>query len=440
MFAEDATGNIGQLTDVTGESRAHTRLMRILLTAQPGWGHLQPVLATARLLQKHGHETLVATGRRYVEPATRIGVRAVAAGRDWDLSRAIEALPDLAGVDPITKTLALRDAFLGPCVEAFLQDLTAVADDFVPDAVVSETWELSGPVVAELRGIPSRTLSVVTVAFPPSLVTPESAAPHLAARTLAGLPPTDAATWARRQRFLFGMPSSWFIPGLEPGNEVELIRPPVLTTAGGEALPEWLDHRPRRPLVLATLGTVFGENPEVLARVIEAADGEQYDLLVALGNDTSAGAIGPVPDNVHLEQYVPFERVLPRCSAVVTHGGFGTAAASVAAGVPMVVLPLGADQFATAMQVERLGIGVVVTGAEPLEVDLGFIRGAFVNGSTLTAGEIRDAVKRVFDDDDIQSSALAQCGEIQAIPADAAVRHIERAVAAGASDLIDAAS
>lgn len=414
--------------------------MRILLTAQPGWGHLQPVLATARLLQSHGHETLVATGRRYVDACTRVGIPAAVAGRDWDLSCVLDTWPELAGTDAISKTVALRDAFLGPCVEPFLHDLVPIAQDFEADAVVSETWELAGPVVAELSGIPARTLSVVTVAFPPSLVTSETAAPYLAARALAGLPPIDASTWARRQRFLFGMPPSWFIPGLEPGVEVELIRPPVLTNAGGDALPAWLDHRPRRPLVLATLGTVFGENPEVLARVIEAAAGERYDLLVALGDDGPPSAIGTVSDNVHIESYVPFERIMPRCSAVVAHGGFGTVSAAVAAGVPMVVLPLGADQFATAMQVERLGIGVVVTGSEPLEVDLGFIRGAFVNPSTLTSGEVRDAVRHVIDDDGIQSAVLSQCGEIQAIPSDAAVRHIERAVAAGVGGLIEAAS
>ena len=401
----------------------------MLLTAQPGWGHVQPVLAIARQLQDRGHPVLLATGRRYVAAAERLGVAAVAAGIDWDLSRPQEAFAHLGGLDALERTLALRDIFLGPAVAPMLNDLEAISRTFRPDVVVSEMWELAGAVVAEARGAASTTLSVVTVALPPAFATEESVAPYLAARALAGLPEIDFREWAARQRTLFGVPPSWFIPGLEPGPNVTVIRPPVLTEAGGGSLPRWLERSGTRPLVLATLGTVFWDNPKVLARIIEAAEGEDYDLLVALGHEVEPAAVGSVPPNVRVESYVPFAKVLPRCSAVITHGGFGTVGATLMAGLPMVVLPLGADQFVTATQVERLGIGVVVTGADPINIDLGVVAGSFVNPNTLTSGEVRAAIHRVLTDDDIRDAAASQRGEVEAIPADAAVNAIEAAAA-----------
>jgi UDP:flavonoid glycosyltransferase YjiC (YdhE family) len=55
--------------------------------------------------------------------------------------------------------------------------------------------------------------------------------------------------------------------------------------------------------------------------------------------------------------FVPFSRLFPRAAAVVHHGGIGTSAQGLAAGVPQLVMPLAHDQHDNAARLERLGVG-----------------------------------------------------------------------------------
>ena len=65
----------------------------------------------------------------------------------------------------------------------------------------------------------------------------------------------------------------------------------------------------------------------------------------------------PLPPSVRHVAYAPFGHLFPRCSAVVHHGGIGTIAKSLAAGVPQLVLPIAFDQTDNAIRVKRLGAG-----------------------------------------------------------------------------------
>lgn len=64
-----------------------------------------------------------------------------------------------------------------------------------------------------------------------------------------------------------------------------------------------------------------------------------------------------LPANVMHVSYVPFSHVLPRCAALVHHGGIGTCAQGLAAGVPQLVMPMGFDQPDNAARLKRLGVG-----------------------------------------------------------------------------------
>jgi rhamnosyltransferase subunit B len=64
-----------------------------------------------------------------------------------------------------------------------------------------------------------------------------------------------------------------------------------------------------------------------------------------------------LPDLVRHVEYAPFSELLPRCAALVHHGGIGTTAQTLAAGIPHVVTPLAHDQPDNAARLERLGVG-----------------------------------------------------------------------------------
>jgi UDP:flavonoid glycosyltransferase YjiC (YdhE family) len=101
-----------------------------------------------------------------------------------------------------------------------------------------------------------------------------------------------------------------------------------------------------RPLVYLTLGTAFG-TPEVLTTAIRGLSALDAHLVVATGR-VRPEDLGSVPDNVTVRAWVAQAELLPHVDAVVHHGGSGTTLGALASGVPQLVLPQGADQFANA--------------------------------------------------------------------------------------------
>lgn len=71
-----------------------------------------------------------------------------------------------------------------------------------------------------------------------------------------------------------------------------------------------------------------------------------------------------LPPGVRHVEYAPFSQLLPRCAAVVHHGGIGSTAQSIAAGIPQLVVPMAHDQFDNADRVVGLGLGYRMTQKE----------------------------------------------------------------------------
>lgn len=65
-----------------------------------------------------------------------------------------------------------------------------------------------------------------------------------------------------------------------------------------------------------------------------------------------------LPPSVLWQDYVPLRRLLPHVAALAHHGGIGTTAEALRAGIPQLVVPLAHDQFDNAARVTALGVGV----------------------------------------------------------------------------------
>ena len=103
--------------------------------------------------------------------------------------------------------------------------------------------------------------------------------------------------------------------------------------------------------------------------------------------------LGEVPANVHVEQWVPQADVLAHAALVLCHGGSGTTLGALAAGRPLVVVPLFADQPYNAARAGIVGAGVVAS------VDT-----------------LRRAVERVLADDSYAAAARRVAEEMRALP------------------------
>jgi UDP:flavonoid glycosyltransferase YjiC (YdhE family) len=73
----------------------------------------------------------------------------------------------------------------------------------------------------------------------------------------------------------------------------------------------------------------------------------------------------PAPANVRVVRAAPHRDVLAEAAVVVTHAGHGSVLKSLAAGVPLVCIPMGRDQKDNTVRVLRLGAGVRVAKTAP---------------------------------------------------------------------------
>lgn len=64
-----------------------------------------------------------------------------------------------------------------------------------------------------------------------------------------------------------------------------------------------------------------------------------------------------LPENVKHFDFAPFKELLPRCQALVHHGGIGSLSQAMAAGIPQIIMPMGFDQIDNAHRVKRLNAG-----------------------------------------------------------------------------------
>lgn len=110
------------------------------------------------------------------------------------------------------------------------------------------------------------------------------------------------------------------------------------------------------PPVYVGFGSMAGRNPEKLAKLILdalAKSGQRGLLLTGWGGLRAE----LVPDNVFVLDSAPHRWLFPRMAAVVHHGGAGTTAEGLRAGVPSVIIPFAFDQFFWGARIKELGLG-----------------------------------------------------------------------------------
>lgn len=108
------------------------------------------------------------------------------------------------------------------------------------------------------------------------------------------------------------------------------------------------------PTVLVSFSTTLQHQDDVLAEVVDVLASMDVRVLVTTADH---GRITSGP-RIAVVDFVPHASVLPETDLVVSHGGLGTVAAAMHAGVPMVCVPFGRDQFLNAQQIARLGAGI----------------------------------------------------------------------------------
>ncbi len=370
--------------------------MRVLLASTRGAGHFNPLVPFAEALLRHGHELLVAgpPSLAHVVESAGYPFWRVDDPPEDELSDVWSRVPALSPDEQ--NMVVVREIFARLNATASVPRLAEACARWRPDVVLREQSEYGSAVAAELNRVPCARVAV-------GLASMEELALGIAAGALdelrrsVGLPPDPRGQTVRDSYFLTLFPSALEDPAAPQQPRTHRFRDPAWHDATAE-LPEWWEDGDA-PLVYVTFGSVAG-SMEMAAQIygvaLEAVSELPVRVLLTVGHDVDLAAFHDGPPNVHVEPWVPQAAILGQARAVVCHGGSGSTLGALAAGVPLVVVPLFADQPYNARRVEALGAGIVVHPPDP------------------TA--IRDALRRVLERETYRGSAAALAGAMRSAP------------------------
>jgi UDP:flavonoid glycosyltransferase YjiC (YdhE family) len=330
--------------------------MRLLFASTRSAGHLNPLVPFAHACLRAGHEVLVSAPEAARVHVARAGLAFAAHG---DCTRAeVEAVRERARGLSLEEQnrITLTELFAGVHARAALPGLIATVRRWQPDVIVRETAEFASLVAAEVFEIPCVHASI-----------------FLAAGDAPDWGELDVALWKLGRR---GGGCVWREPyltlaprSLDGAPHARRFRTPA---APVRPLPDWWNGS-EAPLVYVSFGSIapgIGFYPRLYRDAIDALAGLDARVLVTVGNDADPAALGAVPAHVRVERWVPQSAVMPHAAAMVGHGGSGSTLAALAAGIPLALVPLFADQPYNARRVEELGAGIAI------EQDLGGLENA----------------------------------------------------------------
>ena len=270
-----------------------------------------------------GHEVTVATTGIFLAKLAGLGLPTVDVGMSIEQGRA-ELLASLSAQE-MPKTADGRPdvemggrLFVDVIARRTVGEIARHLDRCPPDLVIYEPYDLGAAVAAHVAGIPA-----VCHALSPRL--PDGVMQAMAGDHLDRLwaehgvidPTFDVFTG---DAYVDIFPTALQEPSFVADPRRVPLRPFPFAEPGA-TLPAWVG-RSDRPLVYLTLGTVVATD-EVLRPVIDGLGELDADVLLALGSADGA-ALGPIPRNVRVEDFVDQPAVLAHADLAVHHGGSGT--------------------------------------------------------------------------------------------------------------------
>ncbi len=337
--------------------------MKVVVVGYGSRGDVEPSVAVGRELLRRGHDVLVAVPPNMLGFVESVGLTAVAYGPDSreEMNPASDLFRDLTTkmddtvnvvtqvVEHVTQVKSDKSATL----KSLAQGADLLVAGFNEQGLAGNVAEYHGIPVVALHLFPSRILSSQLM-FP--VITKQ----------------TDDA-----QRHALGLPEE---PGPSAREPLEIQAYDELCLPGPTA--EWVDPGGRRPFVGAltlelptdvddevlswiSAGTPpiyfgFGStpipSPAETAAVISAACSQLGERALICGGPNDFRHM-PHLDNLKVVGAVNHAAIFPLCRAIVHHGGAGTTAAAMRAGIPELVLCFWLDQPMWAAAVERLKVG-----------------------------------------------------------------------------------
>lgn len=384
-----------------------------------GGGNVVPMLGVAKRVIARGHTVTVLGDPTIHLEAEHVGCRFIAwrrAPHRTTLRPEDDLMRDWETRNPFVMLRRYRDRFITAPAPLYAADTLDAIDAIQPDVLVPEYTLFGAIMAAERRGLPVAAIVPNIWPLPAQGAPPfgpgflpaqgmlgrmrdafftrlvlsifDGALPALnATRRELGLAPIATFFDQARQSAMFLVLSSAAFDFASPfvPKSVHYVGPVLDDPQWAEPWsPPWPAEN-RDPLVLVGFSTTFQDQGPALLRVLNALSGLRVRALVTLGEMLPDGVLQS-NDKVVVVRSAPHREVLAHAALAITHCGHGTTMKALAAGVPMVCMPMGRDQDDTAARVVHAGAGVRLK-------------------RTANAQTIARAVTQVLEDDRFRASA-----------------------------------
>ena len=360
--------------------------------APPFPSHVRAIEALAAELLDRGHRVTWVHQPEVRSLLRDPRIRFEAVGTDRARPGALAAMIDRAARPggPLGLSRVIRD--VADNTDLLCHEAPSVLRRLRVDAVIADEMEAAGGLLARALGLPCVSVAcALPVHREPRLPLPVM---HWGlARDEAGLHlnhhSTRAYDWLMRPhaRVIARHAEAFGLPPL--ASLADCVSPLAIVsqTAGAfdfprEAAPAHLHHvgplRPRgqaaaawppewappsgRPFVFASLGTLQGGRFGLLRRIARACHAEGASLLLAHCDRLDAAQAEALQraGAIWVTGFAPQQEAIARADVVVTHAGLNTVMDALAAGKPMLLLPIAFDQPGVAARVVHAGAGVRV--------------------------------------------------------------------------------
>ena len=362
--------------------------MKFLLAVLGTHGDVLPFLGVGSELLRRGHDVSLSAPAPFAEHAAQAGLPFHALGTQADFDRLVRE-PNLWHPRRGVET-AFEFAL------AFAEDIFhwIEANRTEPCVVVASSTSFGARIAQDRFGLPLVTLHVL-----PLLIESRYAPPRLPGLPLPDILPARFRHWlgrgadryvidpvvlprlnafrdrldlppVRRLRHWWNSPSrvlllfpDWFAPP-QPDwpSQAEQVGFPLADRFGDESaltpeLTAFLDAG--EPPLVFTYGSGMRQGRAFFETAV--------DICRQLGRRgvflaPQDGQVPPdLPAQILHRSYAPFSALLPRCAALIHHGGVGTVAQGLAAGIPQLVVPVAFDHFDEGKRLQRLGVGATLS-------------------------------------------------------------------------------
>ena len=383
-------------------------MAHVLLVSWGSFGDINPFIGLGRQLRARGHRTTL-IANQYFEPIAR------SEGLDFAPMGSADAYYESSRDPDFWNPQMAGIALTRHVVKSVLQGIRRIEELQGDDTIIiGSRWALAAPIASEKFRLPVYTL-LLNLTSLLSVYSP--------AKLPGVLFPKQLDSSARSQ--VFDALEQWLAGYLKgPLNKVraQLGLPPIadLSECWNKsdyllaAWPDWLYSRqidwPDRAM---TVGFIAYDGPPTdPAKILNLKKFRKRPLVFTAGTamphaaDFYRAAVGAclflkrpgilltrykeqLPDHLpelvcHMEYY-PLNELLSNSAALIHHGGIGTSAAGLRAGIPQVIIPIAHDQFENAQRLTDLGVASTLDRAILSPAMLGLNILAMLNSRSIAA-------------------------------------------------------